>query len=719
VDPADEEHLLIGTAVARHGHSAVYGGRRTPPGAPLIGIYESTDGGATWAPALILPQDSITPATSGGDYFKGGISDIQLDPRDATTVYASTFVFGVWRRSPHLDGDATFHQVLSGNDETSRNATLNERAQIAVTAKDGHTRLYAGLGNGGTLPDQKTVIHSNLWRADNADVPAAQLFASKTSGVGGWKNLSDPTPGTPGYASYDWCGGQCSYDMPIATPPGQPDNIWIGGQMQYSDIGQGAIGAPSPSNGRTIQRSVDGGESFTDMTNDTQAPPLGMHPDQHAIVFASSDADIAFLGSDGGVVRTSGQFADTSSTCTDPKRKNVGTNLVDCQMWLKAVPTRIFSLNAGLATLQYQHVSINPHNPRQDVMGGTQDNGTWAWTGTPNSWFESVGGDGGLSGTDVANTNTRLHSYTGTEFDMNFHGTATSGWDYISGPMHFNDSEYGSFYAPVELDPARSGTIFAGMQHVWRTNDSGGSPAYLDANCNELAYNFNIPDPVAATCGDWVAIGGGDQVDDPGDLTGPAFGPTRGGFYIVAIARATSDENVMWAATRRGRLFVTTNAQAPAADVRYTRIDTPATPGRFVSNIVVDPHDAKHAWISYSGYSAFTPATPGHVFDVHFNPGTGTATFTDLSYNLGDQPITAIARDDKTGNLYAATDFGVLELRAGKTVWRQAASGLPPVAVYSLALSTEGRVLYAGTHGRSIYQLDLSGDVKAVGGNNG
>jgi hypothetical protein len=455
------------------------------------------------------------------------------------------------------------------------------------------------------------------------------------------------------------------------------------------------------------------------MTNDTQSPPLGMHPDQHAIVFASSDADIAFLGSDGGVVRTSGQFADTSSTCTDPKRKNVGTNLVDCQMWLKAIPTQIFSLNAGLATLQYQHVSINPHNPRQDVMGGTQDNGTWAWTGTPNSWFESVGGDGGLSGTDVANTNTRLHSYTGTEFDMNFHGTATSGWDYISGPMHFNDSEYGSFYAPVELDPARSGTIFAGMQHVWRTNDSGGSPAYLDANCNELAYNFNIPDPVAATCGDWVAIGGGDQVDDPGDLTGPAFGPTRGGFYIVAIARATSDENVMWAATRRGRLFVTTNAQAPAADVRYTRIDTPATPGRFVSTIVVDPHDAKHAWISYSGYSAFTPATPGHVFDVHFNPGTGTATFTDLSYNLGDQPITAIARDDKTGNLYAATDFGVLELRAGKTVWRQAASGLPPVAVYSLALSTEGRVLYAGTHGRSIYQLDLSGDVKAVGGNNG
>ena len=31
-----------------------------------------------------------------------------------------------------------------------------------MTAKNGHTRVYAGLGNGATAD-------SNLWRADNAD----------------------------------------------------------------------------------------------------------------------------------------------------------------------------------------------------------------------------------------------------------------------------------------------------------------------------------------------------------------------------------------------------------------------------------------------------------------------------------------------------------------------------------------------------------------------
>src|SRR2546427_4366212 len=91
---------------------------------------------------------------------------------------------------------------------------------------------------------------------------------------------------------------QCSYDMVVASPPGRPDTVWIAGQMQYSELF-------GPSNGRTVQRSIDAGVSFTDMTNNTQNPQLGMHPDQHAIAFAGDKPDIAFLGSDGGVVRTS------------------------------------------------------------------------------------------------------------------------------------------------------------------------------------------------------------------------------------------------------------------------------------------------------------------------------------------------------------------------------------------------------------------------------
>jgi hypothetical protein len=140
--------------------------------------------------------------------------------------------------------------------------------------------------------------------------------------------------------------------------------------------------------------------------------------------------------------------------------------------------------------------------------------------------------------------------------------------------------------------------------------------------------------------------------------------------------------------------------------VKFTRIDTPKTPGRFVSGIAVDPNDPHHAWVSYSGYSAY--AAGGHVYEVRYNPARHRATFTDVSYNIGDQPVTGIAENAATGDIFAATDFGVLRLSTGSTSWAQAAKGLPRVAVYGITLSPSGDVLYAATHGRGAYRLSLS-----------
>ena len=49
VDRSDAQHLLVGTAVARHGSSSSNGGRFTPPGSARVVIYESRDGGGSWA----------------------------------------------------------------------------------------------------------------------------------------------------------------------------------------------------------------------------------------------------------------------------------------------------------------------------------------------------------------------------------------------------------------------------------------------------------------------------------------------------------------------------------------------------------------------------------------------------------------------------------------------------------------------------------------------
>ena len=191
-------------------------------------------------------------------------------------------------------------------------------------------------------------------------------------------------------------------------------------------------------------------------------------------------------------------------------------------------------------------------------------------------------------------------------------------------------------------------------------------------------------------------------------LTGTAYGADKTGGYVVAITRAPSNAGTLWTATRRGRLFISTNAAANAAAVTFTRIDTASQPERFISGIALDNANPNHAWVSFVGYNAYTPTTPGHVFEVTFDSVTATATWTDISHNLADLPITGIARDAVTGNIYAATDWGVLELINGSSTWTLSAPNLPMVAVYGLTINSDARLLYAATHGRGIYRLDLS-----------
>jgi hypothetical protein len=145
----------------------------------------------------------------------------------------------------------------------------------------------------------------------------------------------------------------------------------------------------------------------------------------------------------------------------------------------------------------------------------------------------------------------------------------------------------------------------------------------------------------------------------------------------------------------------------------FTRIDSTAAndPNRFVSSIFVDPGNPNRAWISYSGFSAATPTLPGHVFEVVYNPALGTATWTSRDGAgagfIGDLPVNSVVYDSQTGDLYAATDFGVARAAGGTSDWTLSASGMPNVEVSGLTIATDHRRLYAATHGLSAWVLDL------------
>jgi hypothetical protein len=682
----DPSTIFAGSTRAIRGVSSVCcdGALSFAPGAAKWGLYKSTDGGNTWA---FVHNGTADPTLCQGNLLEAGnktpcsprgVRRVLFDPSDPRVVYAASYARGVWRST---DGGTTWTQIKASLDATM----TTMRPELAVnTLPNGKTRLYVAEGSTGPSKAHPNDF-SQLFRTDDATA-SSPVFVSLTS-----KNPADS-----GYGSFNYCGGHCWYDNLVMSPAGFPDIVYLGGSYAYGEAGR-------ISNGRGVVLSTDAGVSLTDMTMDATDPvhPNGIHPDQHFLVVNPNNPFQFWESSDGGVIRSSGSFANISTNCNS--RGLSGDVLARCQQLLSRVPTELTSLNKGLRTLQFQSLSVNPFNVN-DVQGGTQDNGTWESAGNPQKWVQTIFGDGGLSGFDIADSRFRFHTFAGPEVDVNFSSGDTADWNWIADTF-FIHAEPAQFYFPILSDPAVSNTMYAGTGHVWRTKTHGVGPQNVDqfrANCNEFTGAFAVP------CGDWAPLG------DPsaaGQLIGTGYGSDRtGGNGVAALRRTASDTSTLWAATSAGRVFVGKNGDAePASSVTFARIDTLAanSPGRFVSGIYIDPANSNHAWISYSGYSATTPSTPGHVFEVAYDPVASAATWTDLSLDLGDLPVTGIVRDDATGDLYISSDFGVFLLASGATSWTAAAPGMPNVEVAGLTIVPAARKLYAATHGLGAWLLNL------------
>jgi len=720
VDPTNASHLYVSSAKGVRGVSSVTGGGTTNPPTPRppYGVFESTDGGATFS--FIWDGGAACPVTCNGtDPLASirGVHAMALDPHwNGTTnkiVYAADFPGlsgggGVWRST---DGGSTWTQI-----KNALNPALNtDRASFAVTPiAGGFTRMYVGVGNssiGSCSTCDGGSNQARVYRTDDAVTATNASFTDLTA--------LQQTSGAPNQ-TLDYCGdpavggAQCWYDNVVYSPPGKPDVVYLGGSFSYTTYGR-------RNNGRAFIRSSDAGVHFTDMTWDAttnQTPPgsccqpnpiapNGQHPDSNAIVEIPG-TDSAIFGGDGGLTRSSGAFADITSQCT--ARGLTGTNLATCQQLLSAVPTFLFNLNKGLSTIQFQSVSVAPDNFKH-VQGGNQDNGTFETYGSLN-WPQIIYGDGGQSGFSVTNSSMRFNSFSGQFHDANFQNADPSKWVIISAPIA-GSPEGSNFYAPIIADPnpANAGTIFQGSQSVWRTQDWGGNQAFLEANCPEFTTSGT-----QSGCGDFVQIGPTGDTDLTMTTNGGTTRACTAGVNcdLAAIARTASDTGTLWVATNTGRVFISTNADAAAGSVTYTRLDTlpsaTADPGRFITGIVVDPANPNHAWISYSGYNFNTPSQPGHVFEVTYNPATPDATWTSLDNPGGtafpDFPATGIARDSNC-DLYVSNDFGVMVLANGSTSWATAGTGLPMVEIAGLTIVPSARVLYAATHGRSAWKLTL------------
>lgn len=676
------------------------------PGAPHFGLYRSLDGGGSWQ---LVSQGAATLCTSSTPdqvalnqtpCAPRGARRVMFDPVDANTVYVSFLSRGIWR-SRNL-GDS-WEQIMPLVGAATSTA---ERAEFDVTAlANGETRMYVGVGGG--------TVTARFRRND-----AVRSVAAATA-LSSWIDLtSSNVANAAGYSSFGYCDGQCSYDNYVYVPPGAgPDAVYLVGDYEYNENNY----VSGRSNGRGILLSTNAGVHFTDMTEDASdnVYPVQAHPDHHALVTNPGNWQQFFDVGDGGIIRSNGNFVDDSGDCDAVKGITNAARLAFCRLVLARIPERLEPINKGLRTLHFYQIEYNKANP-DIITGGTQDNGSWETVGG-DTWLNTNIADGGHNAYDALGGDPafRMTAWQQGQLEVSFTPQNQTDVTWVSDTMFvYYGSELVPFIGNAITDPVVPGRMWHGREHVFRASNHGLNPAFpraaVIAACNVWTGSGDIDgdgiyDPFVDICDDFRPLG------DPGTngrLTAPIWGDRSGG-SVAVVERAKSDASTLWVATSLGRVFVSKNADAVVpASVTFTRLDGLAAndPPRYPTSIFVDPDDANHAWITYSGFNVKTPATPGHVFEVRYVPATGAVTFTNLdghkNNGFGDIPATSIIVSPR-GTLYVGTDFGVVQRQRNSPVWHLTAAGLPNVTVSDLVYVPERDALYAGTHGQGVWQLKV------------
>jgi photosystem II stability/assembly factor-like uncharacterized protein len=589
LDPSNPQVMYLGTGeISRYQRPLVgTSGARASYG---IGIIKSIDGGATWQETGLtwtfdqhravlsiridpLNHQVLWAATSEGLYktTDGGTNwtlahatlmamDVVIDPADTQRIFVahgqlnSTSNPGIYRST---DGGASWVQ-LGGGLPTSNFG----RCPLAIRpATPGPSVVYAGVSNASTSA-------------------AVGLFRS-TNGGDTWTNI----------AAVNWAGGQAWYDNAIGVSPHDPNLVLCGGLDWYRST-QGGTGLGQVSywyNGDMGLIPAGGPEG----------PPDYVHADQHAIAFHPTNPQVVYVGSDGGIFKS-----------TDGGQTWAGKN-------------------GGLVTTQFYAGFAGGYATSGLAVGGLQDNGTIKYFDSP-SWWKIFGGDGGWCALDPRNEDVIYEEYV----YLNMYKSSDGGnfWDeihpYVSGEANF--------IAPFVISESQPDILYAGTRGVQRSNNGGLTWQYPDGNSNWngtpmaiIGVSFTSPDTLLAATGSG-ATGAVVQVKRSVN-GGAAWTDVTAGLpnrYPTDFAFCRDDSRRVWmtfSGFGTGHVFYSSDAGLTWTDRSGNLPDIPT------QCVVVDPRHPDWAYVG-TDLGVFM-TTDGGASWLDFNAGMPTAQVLDLIIN--------------------------------------------------------------------------------------
>ncbi len=431
-----------------------------------------------------------------------------------------------------------------------------------------------------------------------------------------------------------------------------------------------------------------------------------LHADHHDIVFSSTDPDMFYHGSDGGVSKST-DGGGTFST-----------------------------VNRNFTTIQYYSLSCNLFD---QVLGGTQDNGTILIPNIPNQpkkATEFLGGDGGWTAMSYINPNVIVGTI--------YYGDLYRSEEFGGNPQQFYNqrildiageeftSSFAGFVTPMLLDEDLYDDLSTDSVYYHADSAvSAGTTVTVPSHNNFFPFQYTLPVSVAA--GDSLLVQ--DPISARFYLGGNgAVWMTKGvhkfgsapDWYKIATISGTSqclavsdDGNYLFVGTTSGNLYRISNldyvADSITGDVTsaYCVVETKllASTGRSITSISVDPTDANNVLYTLGEY--------GQTAYVYYSTNAldQTPTFSNKTGTLPKLPVYASVIELHNPNtVIIGTELGVFttsNITAASPSWVEDNAEMGRVPVYMLRqqtlnypLNTNYGVIYAASHGRGAFKTD-------------
>jgi Calx-beta domain/FG-GAP-like repeat len=463
-----------------------------------LGIFKSTDNGATWDQVT-----STNPSTGGDDWYF--VNRLAISPVNPQVMLAATNggvyrtanggvnwvkVYGAGANAVRRVLDIAFHPTdgniaLLGEGYHLVNST-GDGASVANSVDGGVTWNRTKL-NASAITSPRGRVEIAFAKSNPSivyamvDVNNGELYKSVNAGAT-WAFVSNPN-----HLGQGW------YDNALWVAPNDSSRIISGGVSMIM--------------------SINGGLTWTSVGN-------SVHADHHALVSDPSYATnfTIYGGNDGGVYKATGL--------------NTGAPSTSSPAWV--------NLNNGLGITQFYGGAGRINGA---ITGGTQDNGSLFYTGGTNctvncstDWVRFFGGDGGDSAADPTVGSNIIFGETGSGAVVRYlnatAGAPADGGQAICTGIADADCFFGqnpspriNFIAPLKIDPNNSNTMLLGAERLWRSNNV--------KTTEPSQVSWNVIKEVATS-----------------------------GNYISAISIAPSNSNLIWVGYNNGDLWCTANGTA-------------------------------------------------------------------------------------------------------------------------------------------------------------